>query len=384
MTHPPTRPLTHPPTRPLTHPPTRPLTHPATRAATRPSSRAAVRPRRGRPGRPAVLRRVAALAGAVLLALAGTVATAPLGAHAIDHSKGSPGFCKSSTGVTVVVDFQQLGGTTIVRCNPRGSRGTGLDALKGAGFQIAGVQRWGEAFICRIENRPSAVEKLPIKGNEGYRELCIDTPPAAGYWSYWHAGNNCAWTYSQWGVKNRDFIPGGFEGWSFSLNATADTNPRPRIAAVRPGTSGRPCTARKEPKPTSNNPNVKQPGSSGGTGGADGGGTGPGSGTGTDGDGDGERDGGGRPDGAQVPGTGQGPTGRQGALPPPKPRAGTADDPGKNVAFTGGENAPDVNQVIKKQSGASDYAPWAALAAAILLALATWVTALRRRRARHW
>ncbi|RAY16601.1 ABC transporter substrate-binding protein [Actinomadura craniellae] len=290
------------------------------------------------------------------------------GAYAIDPSKGHPGFCKSAKGVTVVVDFQQLGGTTIVRCNPRGTRGTGLDALKGAGFQIAGVQRWGEAFICRIENRPSAVEKIPIKGNKDYQESCIDTPPAAGYWSYWHAGNNCAWTYSQWGVKNRDFIPGGFEGWSFSLNATADTNPKPRIAAVRPGTAGRPCVARYEPKPTSTDPNARQPGSGGQTAGAGSGGSGGGGG------------GGGQ---TTEPGSG----GREGALPPPRPRAlatgrPAADDPARNVAFTGGENAPDVNQLVKEQSGASDLAPWAAGGAAVLLALLTWLTARRRGRAR--
>ncbi|QFG27595.1 ABC transporter substrate-binding protein [Actinomadura sp. WMMB 499] len=332
---------------------------------------------------------MSALTGAVLLA-------APVGgvlpaASAIDHGKGRPGFCETGEGVTVVVDFQQLGGTTIVRCDPRRTRGTGLDALKGAGFQIAGVQRWGEGFICRIENRPSATETVPIKGDEDYREHCVDTPPAAGYWSYWHAGNNCAWEYSQWGVKNRDFIPGGFEGWSFSLNATADTNPRPRIAAVRPGTSGQPCVAPDEPAPTTDDPNERQPGSGGQNAGGGGGSGGSGGGDGGSG-GSGNADGGGSADGGGA-GTGSGtgtpgPGGGDGSLPPPRPRAlastrSTAADPSDNVAFTGGENARDVNDVIKEQSGASDYAPWVAGTAVVLLAAATWLTARRRRRARE-
>ncbi|BCB89286.1 hypothetical protein Psuf_065990 [Phytohabitans suffuscus] len=108
---------------------------------------------------------VAAVAAGILLAATGP----PTTARAIDHSKGHPGFCENGDGVTVVIDFQQLGGTTIVRCNPQTGRGTGLDALKGAGFQIAGVQRWGEAFICRVENRPSAVEVVPVKGTRGTR-----------------------------------------------------------------------------------------------------------------------------------------------------------------------------------------------------------------------
>ncbi|MEU8632184.1 ABC transporter substrate-binding protein [Amycolatopsis sp. NPDC048633] len=306
------------------------------------------------------------MVAAVLL----TAALTPGIAHAVDQSKGHPGFCTDGTGVTVVIDFQRLGGTTIVRCDPQTGRGTGLDALKNAGFQIAGVQRWGEAFICRIENRPSAVEEIPVKGNEHYKETCVDTPPAAGYWSYWHAGNNCAWEYSQWGVKNRDFTTGGFEGWSFSLNATADTNPIPRIAAVRPGTAG-PCTTAAEPAPSSGDVNEKQPGSA--AGGNSGSPTDPAA----------------PPSGAQAgtpdqPGQ-PGESGRP--LPPPKPRPGggghQAADPAGNVTFTGGEGAPDVDQAIKEQAGASDYAPWVAGGAVVVLAAAAWFTARRRKRARE-
>ncbi|MFJ7213631.1 ABC transporter substrate-binding protein [Amycolatopsis sp. NPDC098790] len=310
------------------------------------------------------MRRILTSAAVALLTAALTAGPA----HAIDQSKGKPGFCADGTGVTVVIDFQQLGGTTIVRCDPQAGRGTGLDALKNAGFQIAGVQRWGEAFICRIENRPSAVEEIPVKGDEHYKESCVDTPPAAGYWSYWHAGNNCAWEYSQWGVKNRDFTPGGFEGWSFSLNATADTNPVPRIAPVRPGTAG-PCTTAAEPAPSSGDVDEKQPGSVAG----------------------GQRGGGiaatrGAPvEETQTATTGQDPASSR-ALPPPKPRPGGgaqgAPDPAKNVAFTGGEAAPDVNQAIKEQAGASDYAPWVAGGAVVLLAAAAWFTARQRKRAR--
>ncbi|MEV0611701.1 ABC transporter substrate-binding protein [Nonomuraea sp. NPDC050404] len=360
---------------------------------------------------------------------------APGASAMIDPSKGKPGFCQDGTGVTVVVDFQQLGGTTIVRCNPQPERGTGLDALKGAGFQIAGVQRWGEAFICRIENRPSAVEKIPVTGNENYMEACIDTPPAAGYWSYWHAGNNCAWKYSQWGVKNRDFVAGGFEGWSFSLNATAETNPKPRIAAVRPGTEGGSCDTPDEPAPTTNDPSAVQPGS--------GGDDPPQDPPRTDPDPPAAQDPAPRadqnPPAAQdpprvdaTPSTSpsatplrpdpDSPAARDPAAPdapavqdapstdptrweepgeaappqeasrqdgstlprplPRRPEASVADDPAHNVAFVGGQDAPDITEVVKEQSGASDYAPWAAAAATVALGAATWLTARRRRRSR--
>ncbi|GAA1346428.1 ABC transporter substrate-binding protein [Saccharothrix algeriensis] len=311
--------------------------------------------------------RLATRAAGAAATAALVVAAAP-GAHAVDHGKGLPGFCPSDAGVTVVVDFQQLGGTTLVRCYPQGAGGTGLDALKGAGFQIAGVQRWGEAFVCRVENRPSAVERLPVEGDEDYRESCLDTPPAAGYWSYWHAGNNCAWEYSQWGVKNRAFVPGGFEGWSFSLNADAAANPAPRIAAVRPGTQDRPCVAPEEGAPESGDVDEQQPLLR---------------------QNPAERP---RPEQQAPPPTavagdpGADPTGTA-ALPPPKPRASAvakppAPDPRHNVAFDGGQGAPDVDEVIREQSGASDLAPWAAAGALVLLAAATALTARRRRRAR--
>ncbi|MFC5286535.1 LPXTG cell wall anchor domain-containing protein [Actinokineospora guangxiensis] len=306
-----------------------------------------------------------------LVPLAVTLVVAAGGASpaaAVDHSKGHPGFCKNATGVTVVIDFQQLGGTTIVRCNPRSTRGTGLDALKGAGLQIAGVQRWGEAFICRIENRPSAVEVIPVEGKGDYREHCVDTPPAGGYWSYWHSGNNCAWDYSQWGVKNRDFVPGGFEGWSFSLNATADSNPVPRIAPVRPGTEGGPCVTRPEAKPETDDPNEQAPVAP------------PPAPVPTEATEPGQEP---EPGGAQDPGDpptttspGQKPSA---ALPPPKPRPRA--DPADNVAFTGGESMRDVNEVIKEQSGASDVAPW--IAAAGVLALLGGAVVVSRRRKRE-
>ncbi|RLK58528.1 ABC transporter substrate-binding protein [Actinokineospora cianjurensis] len=312
-------------------------------------------------------RRLAKALSAVAVAVLATATPA----SAIDHSKGRPGFCSGDTGVTVVVDFQQLGGTTIVRCFPGATAGTGLDALKGAGFQVAGVQRWGEAFICRVENRPSAVEVVPVNGREKYRELCLDTPPAGGYWSYWHAGNNCSWTYSQWGVKNRQFIPGGFEGWSYSLNATADSNPVPRVAPVRPGTEGRLCNAPEEVKPNTNDPNERQQPAppAGERPRAESPATTPKPAPGTP---------------EQAPAPTEAPVSSERVLPPPKPRPSSAKpDPAQNVAFTGGEGAADVNQLIKDQSGSSDYAPWVAAGAVVLLAGATVFTARRRRRARE-
>lgn len=334
----------------------------------------------------------------LLMGALGAATPASAATPTIDQSQGLPGFCPTGTGVTVVVDFQQLGGETIVRCNPNATPGTGLDALKGAGIQVAGVQRWGEAFICRLENRPSAVEAVPITADPGYHEACINTPPAQAYWSYWTAGNNCGWQFSQWGVKNREAIPGGFEGWSFSLNAGTDSNPAPRIAAVRPGTQGGACSPTGAPVPNTNDPQEQQGTAGSGSGSAAAAGSGPA-----------QNPAPGPTTPSPSPGTvagepGSGPvssgatgrvtsrggsatTGASEELPAPLPRAlskaPAADDPQKNVAFTGGESAGDVSAEARADAGASSIAPWAAgTAILVLVGLALW-TGQRRRRARE-
>lgn len=169
----------------------------------------------------------------------------PQSSVAEEPASGYDGPCvgaDAKLGTSVVVDFQELDGNggrpapQVVRCAPPAqpfrSR-TGLQVLKDAGIPLAGVARWGEGFICRLQGRPAADETLPITGNPQYKERCVDTPPGPAYWSYWHAdGRGEDWQYSNFGVANRNAAPGGFEGWSFSLNATASTNPMPRYDPV--------------------------------------------------------------------------------------------------------------------------------------------------------
>ena len=60
--------------------------------------------------------------------------------------------CTTTNGVTVIVDFKALGGGIQRGCaiNPA----SGLDALQKAGFGTAGTNRWGNAFVCRIDGKP--------------------------------------------------------------------------------------------------------------------------------------------------------------------------------------------------------------------------------------
>ncbi|MGC7093557.1 hypothetical protein ACPZ19_02715 [Amycolatopsis lurida] len=164
----------------------------------------------------------------VLAAVALAAALAPVpAATAVEQGKGTPGYCPDATGVTVVVDFHELGGDPIVRCAP-GAQASGLSALQNAGFELTGSQRWGMASLCRIEGKP---------GPEA--EGCVDTPPLTAYWGYWQAPDGGNWGFAQSGVMDSKPPAGSFEGWSFAKDKSADAAPAPRIPPVRQaGTSG--------------------------------------------------------------------------------------------------------------------------------------------------
>ena len=186
--------------------------------------------------------RPARLLAAAILAAAGAVAVAGPA-----RAAGSAGYCPDGNGVTVVVDYRQLGGGVVIRCAP-GEQATGLAALENAGFTVTGTLRWGKAFVCRINGKPG-IDTEP----------CVDTPPASAYWSYWHAPNGGSWTYSSQGVLARKPPLGSFEGWSFSSGRDEDSAPRPGVAPTRPA----PPPPPPPPPPTATKPhpatNTKPP-----------------------------------------------------------------------------------------------------------------------------
>ena len=190
-----------------------------------------------RPGGPALRRPAwwAALAVVVLAAVVAPLTAASPVSAAPDRSAAagwSDGPCAptDNVGVTIVVDFQELGGGVNVRCAD-GPVADGADALDQAGISWQGVVRWGRGFVCKIAGEPS-------------NDPCIDTPPASAYWSYWVAPRGGAWCYANYGVLNRTPPPGSVEGWSFSLNKQDGRSPAPRTAppALAPGLTPKPLS----------------------------------------------------------------------------------------------------------------------------------------------
>ena len=124
------------------------------------------------------------------------------------------GVCPNATGVTVVVDFQELGGGVNVVCAP-GPVASGLEAMRVAGIAYQTAQRF-PGFVCRIAGQPAS-------------DPCVNTSPASAYWAYWIAAPGGSWCYSTFGAGSRRPPPGTFEGWSFALDRTAAELPPPRF-----------------------------------------------------------------------------------------------------------------------------------------------------------
>ena len=148
-------------------------------------------------------------------------------------ASAAEGACPAGGGVTVIVDFGDLGPGVATRCAP-GTPANGIAALQEAGFEVAGSQKYGLAVACRIDGKPGPDV-----------ESCTGMPSATAYWSYWHAPAGGTWQSSQEGAQTAKPVPDGFEGWSFARPKSANDLPSPpRVAPVRvtatatPGTGG--------------------------------------------------------------------------------------------------------------------------------------------------
>ena len=145
---------------------------------------------------------------------------------------GTAGSCAEGGGVTVVVDFGDLGPQPLIRCAP-GTPANGIAALQEAGVDVAGSQKYGLAVACRIDGKPGPDV-----------ESCAGMPSATAYWSYWHAPAGGQWESSQEGAQTSKPVSGGFEGWAFARPKSANDLPTPpRVAPVRQAASPAPAPA---------------------------------------------------------------------------------------------------------------------------------------------
>jgi hypothetical protein len=168
---------------------------------------------------------------------AGLAATAYV---AIPLSPASAAACPTDEGVTVVVDFHELGGGVQTGCIADGGGQAAAALFPAAGFALDYVQRQ-PGFVCRVDGVPAD-------------NPCVNTPPSDAYWAlYWSDGESGSWSYSTAGAGALRVPDGGYVGFSWtgsSARSTPGLAPAPRPAAPSP-THAQPQSAQPSPQHTS-------------------------------------------------------------------------------------------------------------------------------------
>jgi hypothetical protein len=157
-----------------------------------------------------------------MLSRIAAAATLPAAAYAgMPASPASAATCASADGVSVVVDFHELGGGVRTACVPGGGGDTAASLFPAAGFPLTYVQRQ-PSFVCRVSGAPAD-------------DPCVNTPPVDAYWAlFWSDGKSGSWTYATTGVGSLKIPEGGYVAFSWngsSARSTPGASPSPHAAA---------------------------------------------------------------------------------------------------------------------------------------------------------
>jgi hypothetical protein len=156
-----------------------------------------------------------------------------LGAVAVVGPPAEATPCSGTSGVTVVVEFNDLGGGSGQACVADGGGHTADRLLRDAGHDVEFVQRF-PGFVCRIDGVPAD-------------DPCVNTPPADAYWGlWWSDGTTGKWTYSSLGAASLAVPAGGYvalvwDGSAGTVRPAADpavhpTSPTPTATPTKGGT----------------------------------------------------------------------------------------------------------------------------------------------------
>jgi hypothetical protein len=187
--------------------------------------------------------------------------------------------CTSAGGVSVVVDFRELGGSTITACAADGGGKSADQIVAAVGVSITYATRQ-PGFVCRVQGEPAA-------------DPCVNTSPASAYWGLWWAdGSKATWTYSSYGIGGLTVPAGGSVGLSWQQDrensgavppgvappvvaAAPSSTPSPTSSPSSSPTSSSPASSPNSPTATPSNGGGSQssspsPGAGGGSGGTGG------------------------------------------------------------------------------------------------------------------
>ncbi|CAM3379636.1 hypothetical protein NODU109028_14255 [Nocardioides dubius] len=150
--------------------------------------------------------------------------------------------CGGTSGVTVVVDYNGLGGGVSTGCAIDGGDQRASAIFPSAGFPLQYASR-SQGFVCRVTGVPSA--------DQG--ESCVDAAPATRYWSlWWSDGKSGTWNYASQGAGSLRVPNGGYVAFSWHEGsgraAAPGVSPTPRVAPPKPKPSNTPKPSSKPTK----------------------------------------------------------------------------------------------------------------------------------------
>ncbi len=193
--------------------------------------------------------------GRVLAAAALVAAAVGVGAPTPARAAAPAAGCSSASGVTVVVDFNELGGGVASVCDGAGGGKDASQLFPGVGLTLKYASRM-PGFVCRVNGVPTS-------------DPCVNTSPSNAFWGlWWSDGKTGKWSYSSLGTQSLTIPDGGYV--AFSWDQSDDQAP----PSFTPATHAAPAspTPKPSPKPTPSSGPGQQPGGPGG--GRDGGATG--------------------------------------------------------------------------------------------------------------
>ena len=159
-------------------------------------------------------------------ALGAAIAMLAVAAPAARAGAASSAACTTTAGVTVIVDFTHFS-RSIERGCAAGEPADALGAIHAAGFSTAGTSRYGDAFLCRVDNLPAPKD-----------EACGDTPPANSSWAfYWAKPGDTTWTYSRTGVLSYHPATGTVIALAFGNHAKPEITPAAAVPVPPPPTT---------------------------------------------------------------------------------------------------------------------------------------------------
>lgn len=170
--------------------------------------------------------------------LAGSVAALLVGAAAglglLAPAPAQAAACSGSSGVTVVVDFAELGGGVTAGCSTEGGRARGV--FSAAGYTLATATK-SPGFVCRVNGLPAD-------------DPCVDAAPSDRYWSLWWAdGQGGSWVYSSAGVDALKVPDGAYLAFAWH-QGSGKSQPPSTVPVTRTAPTKKPAPEKSPaPKP---------------------------------------------------------------------------------------------------------------------------------------